>query len=153
MHIYCKTFTTVVMCPTPVIPKFLCRLESLGGTFKIPEPQATLISLKTGWGRAVALFSRYVGIPCGRLGYSPTFIYWCIYVIESCAFIFRHSTGWPLHHAAASHWFSVVLMVKGVSVHAALSSSHPLLPLLCPQVCSFSASIPALQIGSPVPFF
>ena len=35
----------------------------------------------------------------------------------------------------------------------ALRSSHPLLPLLCPQVHSLCISVPALQIGSSVPFF
>jgi len=40
-----------------------------------------------------------------------------------------------------------------VCVNTALNSSHSLLPLLCPQVHSLClVSIPALEIGSSVPF-
>ena len=53
---------------------------------------------------------------------------------------------------AASHQLSVLPMILYICQCYFLNSSHPLLPLLCPQsilyVCIF---IPALQIGSLVP--
>ena len=40
--------TTVTISPTSVVPKLHCRLESPGGTFQIPDTQATPIPIKSG---------------------------------------------------------------------------------------------------------
>ena len=41
-----------------------------------------------------------------------------------------------LHHTAHSHWLSILHMVMSMFPCYSLLSSHPLLPLLCPQACS-----------------
>ena len=68
----------------------------------------------------------------------------------------RLSQSWVKLPAAASHshWLSVLHMVIYMFPCCFRSSSHPLLPLLCPKsvlyICIF---ITALQIGLSVPFF
>ena len=47
------------------------------------------------------------------------------------------SMGWaPCAHAAAALWLSILRTVVYMFQCCSLSSSHPLLPSLCPQVCS-----------------
>ena len=43
-----------------------------------------------------------------------------------------------LHYTATSHQLSILHMVTYTFQCYSLNSSHPLLPLLCPQVCSLS---------------
>ena len=56
-----------------------------------------------------------------------------------------------LGYRAPSRWRSVLHVVMERSHCSCLNAAHPLLPPLCPQVCSLSASTDALQIGSSVP--
>ena len=59
-----------------------------------------------------------------------------------------------LCHTANSHWLFILHMIMYMFQCFSVNLSQPLLPLLCPQsVLYVCMSIPALQIGSSVPFF
>ena len=54
----------------------------------------------------------------------------------------------------SSHQLSILNMIVYTCQRCSLNSSHPLLPLFCPQVQPYVyVSIPTLQIGSSVPPF
>ena len=46
-----------------------------------------------------------------------------------------------LHHTANSHWLAILHMVMYRFQCYSLSLPHPLLPILCPQVCSLHLSL------------
>jgi len=57
------------------------------------------------------------------------------------------------HHALNSHWLSILHMVIYMFQCYSLKTSHPLLPLLCPEVCSSCLCLlccPACRIVSTI---
>ena len=57
-------------------------------------------------------------------------------------------------YSVTSHYLSLLHTVMYMFQHYFLTSSHPLLPLLCPQACSLGlCHYSGLQIASSVPFF
>ena len=72
-------------------------------------------------------------------------VYICSPLLEPSSHLLPHPTPLgchrapalgSLHHTANSHWRSILHMVTCMFLCCSLNSSHPLLPSLCPQVCS-----------------